>query len=348
MNETVLRWKGRLGSLRPLAALVLLFAVIFLILAIESLNIASKNPTTPETVAIAKLAANEIETNRYVSVSGVALYPAAYQATEDGKTTEEYFFVIDDATGDMILIKASKPLPTEQTEESVTVAGLTHVAEVKLQQLIESDLPDIQKAGLNTTTRIYVGDGEQPPSAGASTAAVIGLSVLSLACVATFFFPGTVFGAKPLEANAAVAGATDRSAWASGRFKKLSRTQPAFEFGKGERAFTNAVVNLVPLQNRQLMVYIHHVMTYRAYGVKVSQRDTDWGVLIDTANLVDIEPGKLYSWRDKWAVRFRYNTDKLKQQTLIISFKQVAAQAEFVALLRQLGFMVGTGDAPLM
>lgn len=351
MNESALRWKGRLGSLKPVAALVLLFAVIFLIGAIINLNLASSNPAEPQEVKIGQLASNEIGVDRYVTFSGLALYPAAYEETEDGKTTGEFFFVVDTDTGNMILVKAAKSLPIIETEEVVMVSGLTHTPEKKLRDLIESDLPAIQKADLITTSGLFVGDGETPPNASANLAAVIGLGALSLLCVAAFFMPTTVFGPKPIDSVAATAdaAATDRSTWATGRFKKLSATQPNFAFSpRGQRSFTNAVVNLMPLETRQLMLYIHHVMTYRTYGIKVSEQQTDWGLLLDSGNVIDIEPGKVYGWRDKWAVRFRYNDNGSKPQTAIVTFAQAGAQAQFVALLRQMGFAVGTGDAPLM
>ncbi|MBI5567322.1 MAG: hypothetical protein HY870_20655 [Chloroflexi bacterium] len=348
MNEGAMRWKGRLGSLKALAALVLLFAVIFLIGAISNYTLASSNPTQPQAVQIGQLAGNEIGRDRYVTFSGLALYPAAYEETEDGKTTGEFFFVVDTDTGNMILVKASQSLPIIEQEEAVTISGLTHTPETKLRDLIESDLPAIQKADLITTSGVYVGDGETPPSASGSLVTVIGLGVLSLVCVATFLFPTTVFGPRPIDSDAATAATTDRSAWATGRFKKLSSIEPSFVFGKGRRSFTNAVTNLIPLEGRQLMLYIHHVMTYRTYGIKVSERQTDWGLLIDSGSVIDIEPGKVYGWRDKWAVRFRYNDESARSQTAIVAFNQAGAQAQFMSLLRQMGFSVGSGDAPLM
>jgi hypothetical protein len=348
MNEGALRWKGRLGSLKALAALVLVFAVIFLFIAIDNLNLANSNPTEPQAVKIGQLANNELGTNKYVTLTGVALYPAAYEQTEDGKTTAEFYFVVDDATGHMILVKAAKTLPSTESEETVTLSGLTHVPESKLRDLIESDLPDIEKAGLKTTSMLYLGDSEAPPNATTSLATVAGLGLLSLLCVATFFFPTTVFGPKPIDLGATTTSTTDRATWATGTFRKLTTTQPPFVFGKGQRKFTNAVVNVIPLQSRQVMLYIHHVMTYRAYGFKVSQRQTDWGILLDSASMIDIEPGKVYSWRDRWAVRFRYDVNTAQPQTAIMTFEQAATQAQLVNLLRQLGFAVGSGDAPLM
>ncbi len=347
MNEAALRWKGRLGSLKALAALVLLFAVIFLVMSIASLRLASSNPTQPQVVKIGQLTSDQIGPDRYVTISGTALYPAAYEETTDGRTTAEYFFVVDEVSSDMVLVKASKRLPSFQQEEHVTLSGLTHTTDTELHRLVAADLGVIVKEGLHTTSDLYLADAETPPSASASTAAVVGLSVLSVLCVATFFFPGTAFGVRPIDPAASLATTIGKAGtWVTGRFRQLTSTQPAFVFGKGQRSFTNAVVNVVPLDNRKLMLYIHHVMTYQSYGVKVGERQSDWGALIDAASVVDIEPGKVYGWRDKWAVRFRYNTVDLKQQSLIVTFNQPAAQTQFVGLLRQMGFVVGSGETP--
>src|SRR5512145_1495710 len=126
MNEGALWWQGRLGSLKALAALVLLFAVIFLIGAISDYTLASKNPSQPQTVQIGQLAGNEIEMDRYVTFSGLALYPAAYEETEDNKTTGEFFYVVNTDTGEMVLVKSAKSLPITESEEEVTISGLTH------------------------------------------------------------------------------------------------------------------------------------------------------------------------------------------------------------------------------
>jgi hypothetical protein len=348
MNETTLRWKARLGSLKAVAALVLVFAVIFLFGALNNLSIASNNPTEPQPATIRQLVENEIGMGRYVSVSGVALYPAAYEETEDGKTVAEYFYLVDDASGHVLVVKASKSLPIIEQEEPATIVGLTHVPEPKLQQLIESDVPDFRDVGFALNPGLYLGDGEKPPDAAQNTTAVVGLGILSVLCVATFFFPGRVFAPKPVDTLAAAQSAGSAEVKASGRFQKLSSVRPSIQVGKGTRKFDSAIANLITLDDRRLMVYIHHIMSYKTYGITVRKEETDWGVFVDQNNLVDIEPGILYGWKDRPAVQLRYNDDQAKQQTLIVSFDRAGGQAQFVEQLRRMGFMVGSGDAPLM
>jgi len=96
------------------------------------------------------------------------------------------------------------------------------------------------------------------------------------------------------------------------------------------------------------MIYIHHIRTTKTYGVTVNRRESDWGVFIDPANVIDIEPGKLYGWKDRAAVRLRYRDEAQKEQTLYVSFNHAAAQAEFAGLLRRMGFAVGSGEMPLL
>lgn len=347
MSDASLRWKARLGSLKPAAALVALLAAIFLFLVLNDLSVASSNPTEPQSVAIGQLVSGEIDVNRYVSVSGTAFYPAAYEETEDGRTVSEYYFVADPASSHMVLVKADESLPIVEQTEEVTVFGLTHSAESDLKQLIDSDLADIRSAGFDTISTLYIGEGEKPVDVAQQTGLAVGLGVILLLCVATFFFPGTVFAPRPVDSLAAPSP-SNPEVKATGQFQKLASARPSIRIGKGTRKFNNAVANIIPLEDRRLMVYIHHVMTYKTYGITVRKQESDWGAFVDSAIVLDIEPGKLYGWRDRSAVRLRYKDEKERQQTLIVSFNHAGAQADFVGLLRQMGFMVGSGEAPLM
>ena len=346
MSENSLRWKARLGSLKALAALILLFAVIFLIPALGNLSVATSNPTEPQSVDISQLARNELGANQYVTVSGTAFYPSAYQKTSDGRVTEEYFFLFDVDTAAAILIQAKGTVSVLDSSEPKTITGLTHAPESELRNLILSDLPDIQSNGVTATADLYLGEDEKPPDIGASSAAVIGLGVVSALCLATFFFPGTVFGPRPVDSLSAATG--DAGVKATGQFVQLASVQPSIQIGQGKRKFSNAVANVVPLENRRLMIYIHHILTTKTYGVTVNRRESDWGVFIDPANVIDIEPGKLYGWKDRAAVRLRYRDEAQKEQTLYVSFNHAAAQAEFAGLLRRMGFAVGSGEMPLL
>jgi hypothetical protein len=347
MNESTLRWKGRLGSLKPIAALVLLFAVIFLLLALSDLSVASSNPSEPEGVDIARFAAGEIGASRYVSVSGTAFYPAAYEETEDSRVVSEYYFVVDTDASSMVLVEADGSVPIVERSEEVTISGMTRNTPSDLKALIESDLPDIRDAGLETSPSVYIQAGQKPADVSQQTALVGGLGVLSALCVATFFFPGTVFGPKPVDiSDVAAKGAPVTQA--TGQFQKLSSVRPSIQIGKGTRKFSNSVANIIPLEDRRLMIYVHHILTTKAYGVTVNRQESDWGAFIDSANVIDIEPGKVYSWKDRWAVRLRYKDEKEQPQTLFVMFNQPGLQSEFVGLLRQMGFAVGMGEAPMM
>jgi heat shock protein HtpX len=58
-----------------------------------------------------------------------------------------------------------------------------------------------------------------------------------------------------------------------------------------------------------------------------------------------VEPGRLYGWRDRWAVQMRYDDAKGKPQTLILSFDGAGEQAGFLNTLQETGFPVGTGSS---
>ena len=352
MSETTLRWKGRLGSLKALALVVLILAIVVLIGVASDLSMATSNPTEPQAIKIGQVVKGDVGAYRYVQVSGLAFYSEVYRETENGNTVSQFYFVIDQASGDMILVKAAKPLPATESQAQATISGLTRPTDSQLQSLIESDFAAMHQANLQANSQVYLVEGEKPADVGTNTALVVLLVALIILCVATFFFPATVFGPKPIDREAASAAVGNPGVKATGRFQKLAGLQPSFTFGKGMRQFNNAVANIVPLNDRSVMMYIHHVLTYRTYSVKIRQQESDWGIVLDPARVQEAEPGKTYAWRDRHAVRVRYadaaSAPGSKPQTLIVTFNHAGAQQDFVNLLRQRGFAVGTGDAPLV
>ncbi len=349
MSETTLRWKGRLGSLKGLAIFVLIFAVIFFFIALGDLSTAMSNPTTPQAVKIGQLVKGEIGADRYVSVSGLALYSEFYRKTEDNQTTEQYYFITDESTGDMILVQAAQTLPATDTQEQATISGMTHGTESKLQSLIESDFADMHKAGVQTTSTLYLAEDQKPVNVTQGALLVGGLLVVILLCVTTFFFPSTVFGSNPIDFAAASAAVGNAGVKATGRFQRLATVEPSITLGKGTRQFNNGVANIVPLNDGGVMIYIHYVLTRRTYGVQTGKSESDWGVLLDRTRTQEVEPGKVYGWHDRLAVRLRYTAGDApgsKPQTLVMTFNHAGAQRDFTELLRQRGFLVSTGDAP--
>jgi hypothetical protein len=67
-------------------------------------------------------------------------------------------------------------------------------------------------------------------------------------------------------------------------------------------------------------------------------------VLVKPINTVAIEPGKVYGWRDRWAVSVKYRDANSKEQTVYIIFENVASQVNFVNYLREKGFAVSSGQ----
>jgi heat shock protein HtpX len=185
--------------------------------------------------------------------------------------------------------------------------------------------------------------GERPGQAGGLVLAIAGLGVLLLLCVATLFFPSTVFFPQPVEATAAPA-AGEFVTKATGRFRKLAKLEPAIEVGKGARRFREVVARLVPLEGQQVMVYVHLVESQGVYGIPLFQQRSNWAIWIDPANTLSVEPGKLLGWRDRCAAQVQYSGDKGKLQTLILTFDDAGAQLAVLSALQQMGFAVGTGS----
>ena len=126
---------------------------------------------------------------------------------------------------------------------------------------------------------------------------------------------------------------------ATGRFLQLKKVEPSLELGKRRQRFTNAVANIIPLEQGDLMIYIHHVVRYNFIPVS----KTHWGVFLNNRNVSVAEPGLQLGWTDRPAVEFSYSSDDGKSETLLLAFDQGEDQGYFVRLLREKGFSVGSG-----
>jgi hypothetical protein len=152
------------------------------------------------------------------------------------------------------------------------------------------------------------------------------------------FLPGPVpVVAGPVQGNEGVR--------ASGRFLHLKQVRPSIVTGKRTRRFEKAVANIVRLGNNRVMIYIHHVLRSYVYGVRVGTQESDWGVFLDQDSVQKIEPGTLYGWKNRHAVRIEH-IQKEKPQTLVVSFEQPWGLSLFVKRLRLLGFAVTMVDGP--
>ena len=345
VNETWLRWKARMGQLRAVGVLILLFGFVGLAALSDSVSTALNSSADPQPVVLDRLIKGEIQPNQYIAVAGIAQYDMGYVRTTDS-TKEEYYYLIEEQTGNMLLVKSPTAIPDDKPAKKVTLYGVTHSPTSKFQDVIESDLASYKRQGLYTSAKVFLTEGELPPSRVVVLIPAIVIGVLILLSIATFFFPNTVFA--PLPIDGAVA-ATDYAAevQATGQFLKLAAIQPSLQYGKGSRKFVRSIANIWSMQDRSWLIYIHFIMTYRVNGVPVRKTETDWGLPLNSTNVTEIQSGKLYGWRDRWAVRFQYKNDQLKQEIVLVSFKEQGAQAAFVRALNQSGMYVGSGEAAL-
>jgi hypothetical protein len=116
------------------------------------------------------------------------------------------------------------------------------------------------------------------------------------------------------------------------------------EMGKRRQRFADAVANLSMLDDGRLMIYIHNVVRTKLYGVvTVSRQESDWAVFVSKNEPWQIEPGTIYGWKDRPAIRFRQAGAGGKPDDIFVIFGGPGEQAEFAKELRASGFPVGSG-----
>ncbi|MBN2006034.1 MAG: hypothetical protein JXA21_21940 [Anaerolineae bacterium] len=338
MNESSLRMKGRIGGMKGGCAVVLILAVILVSVGIINLSVALKNPGAPQTLSIADLV-NEPATSRYVTTSGFAFYDAGYEKTSDGKVTETYYFLVDAKTGTMVLVKHTSASTTGKISGETTVTGMTRTPESDLRKKMQEEMSTFKEEGFDITDALYIADGTKPPTMGGSLTFLGIGGVAALLSVISFFFPGTVFAPYPV--NTSPPPLTQRPAvTASGVFQQLKRVEPTIELGRSKQRFSNSVANLILRGEQDLLVYIHRVVRTKTYGVTVSTQESDWGAFFNGENVQSVEAGKIYGWKDKWAMRIRYLSPKGKEESFFVIFKDELTLAGFVNLLKQARFPV--------
>ncbi len=157
------------------------------------LHTALSNPTEPQSVQVGQLVREEIRRNRYVAVSGTAVYSIGYEEKENDRLVATLYALIDASTGDLVFVRSTQPVPGDVQEE-ITIAGMTRSAGSDLRTTIESDLPLLSQTGLTATPSLYVAAGEAPGKAGSLIAMIAGLAFVVVLCVATpLVLPATVF-----------------------------------------------------------------------------------------------------------------------------------------------------------
>jgi hypothetical protein len=319
-----------------------MFAVLALCIGMANLSVVMDNADTPQVVTMAQLVDGDVTTGRYISVSGLAAYDVGYEQTENGTTKTVYYFLINPNTGDMVLVKHPTVTITTQEVDNVTVTGMTRFMPADLKDLLKEDEPLFAQNEVRTTSTLYLEDGATPPSeSGSITTIVVGLICASL-CSIPFLFPSIVFAPYPLDMTAALP--TERfDVKATGKFIQLKSLDP-LAIGKNKRNFANAIANIIRVDENELMIYIHHILKTRTYGITVNTSITDWGIFLNKNTVSAVESGKIFGWKNKWAVRFQYPNAKGKVETLYVVLDDAGAQVAFVKLLQRMLFSVVTGD----
>lgn len=342
MNESLLRWQGRIGSLKGFAVIILFLLLIFSIPVIENLNISMRNTAGVQSVAIADLVVGRVSTKQYVTASGTAAYRLAYEEKENGITKAIIYPLIDENSGTIVFVRTTQTNLEKEQDSQVTISGLTTGADTDLKRAIESDLADINSAGFDTSSTLYIEEGKKPGQPILFLLELAAMGFAGLLCIVTFFFPTTVF--HPYPAPQVTPGEQVNTAIkATGTFLQVKRMQP-LEFGKTKRKFTNSNANLFVTDDKSLGIYIHFIYTTRVYGVQVSKQETDWMILVKPTQVVAIEPGRVFGWRDVWAISVRYRDITEKESKLLISFANAASQVNLVNYLRERGFAVSSGQ----
>ena len=346
MNETWLRWKGWIGALKPFAFLVSIFLVIFAFPVGHNLLTAVKNTGGVQKVSIAQLVSDQVGTNKYVSVAGTASYKNAYTETNDGSTTAVIYPLIDTNNNVLVFVRTTHTEVQYESNAHVTVTGMTSSTSTELTDAITQDLESITSAGFQTSKNIYIEEGQKPANLLLALAETALIGFLGFLCLVIFLFPSTVFGPYPVQPIAPGTEIKKGLTKATGTFQQVKKMQP-LEFGKAKRKFQAANANLFFAEDGSLGIYIHFIFTQRVYGIKVRRQETDWMILIKPTQVTAIEPGKLYAFREQWAISVRYVDANGKSQTAFINFESAVAQASFVDYLRQRRFAVSSGQYPV-
>jgi hypothetical protein len=348
MDESSLRWKGRIGGLRGLSVLVWLGVGLLLLAYGPRAFRALTSSSGPEATTVGELNAGGADAFRHVSITGDPYYEIAYtESNEGGDVVGVYYLFLDPNTGQGLIVQAPTPSLPGGLPTSVTLTGLIQTSPPELSDAIEADQPFFQQNGVVVEPSFYLAEGERPISLLAASGLLLGSGLLVVLAVIPFFFPSTVFAARP---STSVPVPTtpqppgEGGVRVRGRFQQVKNLYPSMEMGKRRQRFTDAVANLSMLDDGRLMIFIHNVVRTKLYGVvTVSRQESDWAVFVSKNEPWQIEPGTIYSWKDRPAIRFRREGTGSRPDDIFVVFGSPDGQAEFAKELRASGFPVGSG-----
>jgi hypothetical protein len=234
-------------------------------------------------------------------------------------------------------VQAANPYPNDLEDVQATfaaISGVIHAVQADLRDLTRRDRAELGEQGVVFDPDILLIEGERPIKVEAARAAPVVFGAIFLVCVLMILLPNNIFGSFPLAApRSSAADMTGRNAskFATGRFHILEETQPP-QLGKRSRRFRRRIADMERLQSGAVLVSVHPMTPENIYPSV-----THWGVLLDRNNILGVEAGKLYSWRERWAARVRYRDEREKTHTLLLGFIDPVVQAYWVQELRRLG-----------
>jgi len=347
MDETAVRWKARMCSLKGLSVLILVGLAALWFSSGERILQAIQAPATPTALSIGDLRSGA-STARYVSLSGFAYYDVGYEETSDGHVVASYSLLVDLQTGEAVVVRAAEADAAAREPAQADLIGVVHNSPADLEEIVAADASWFIKQGLAVEPSIYLAEDEHPLPAWAALALLAGSIGVGAVSLLPFFFPATVFAPRPIETLSAepVRPAAD-GLRASGRFQQLKRLEPALEVGKRHQRFSLSPANLLKLPGGDLLIYIHYILRTKLYGVvTVSKQESDWGIILQRTEPWQIEPGMLLGWKDRRAVRLQRQELARKPEAVYLTVDSASAQSELVQRLRSAGFVVGMGIGP--
>jgi len=331
VNERWLRWQARLGASKLPVWFAAITAFLFLGMLAPDLTGALGHLTGPRRVTIHQLI-NQTQLNQYVRVAGTARYDLAVKQIENNRVVGVYYALVDQDTNEMVWVRSAEPTKEamKSKPQHVTLEGITCPT-----------MPNVRarlNAILFTSSAMHLNANQTPMNIGLAGLIVAGLGIVILVGVVAIFCPQTVFVPEPIP-PAALFATGEPGMRVSGFFHRIRRLQPWIEFSDAVKHLREVTGELVFLKDRCLFVRIHHIAWHSPTSIS-APREIEWGALIVPDHLLKIEPGKLYGWHDRWAVRLTYCDADNVPRALIVSFNHSGAQAEFINWLTHLGYSV--------
>lgn len=343
MGNARYKIKGIILGSKPFIVLILLFSCTFFCLSAENVRTAFINSDRPETVSIEQIIKGEVKAYKYVEVSGYTDYKLGYVKTKDNKTIASYFALVDRENGYMLVVEAEKPALAGRQPAEEVISGLLYKAPERLKKQIDKDRDKFKEKGYVVSSRLYLKENSRPPSRLVSLIAAIGLGILALASFSVFFFPDIVFVPMPIPLDSSgLVDEYDTGPKAWGKFIEIEQLEPKLVMGTRSRELEGILAQIVPYGTKGLLILVHYVEQTKTYygGFVLRTSESDWGLVLNGENVVAVESGMTYGWRDKRAVRFRYTNEQGKEEQLILSFDSPQSHANAVRMFQKIGFTV--------